>query len=65
MVTLLARLDAQVDWVGTSMGGLIGMGLGVAAGMPARLVLNDVGPAIEFAALQRIGTYLTRSAGAA
>ena len=60
MVTLLARLDAQqVDWVGTSMGGLIGLGLASLPGTPiARLVLNDVGPAIEFAALERIGTYL-------
>jgi len=60
MVTLLARLDAEVvDWVGTSMGGLIGMGLAALPGSPLRrLVLNDVGPTIEFASLQRIGTYL-------
>ena len=60
MVTLLARLDArQVDWVGTSMGGLIGLGLASLAGSPLRrLVLNDVGPTIEPQALQRIGTYL-------
>ena len=63
-VTLVARLGVeQVDWVGTSMGGLIGMGL---AGLPAtpvrKLVLNDVGPTIEAAALQRIGTYLGRPA---
>jgi pimeloyl-ACP methyl ester carboxylesterase len=60
MVTLLARLDAeQVDWVGTSMGGLIGLGLAGLPGSPVRrLVLNDVGPTIEWAALQRIGTYL-------
>ena len=60
MVTLLARLDAsQVHWVGTSMGGLIGMGLASLPGSPiARLVLNDVGPAIEYAALARIGGYL-------
>jgi pimeloyl-ACP methyl ester carboxylesterase len=60
MVTLIARLDAeQVDWVGTSMGGLIGMGLASFAGSPIRrLVLNDVGPAIGYAALARIGTYL-------
>lgn len=60
MVTLLARLDAQqVDWVGTSMGGLIGLGLASLPGSPVgRLVLNDVGPAIQYAALQRIGTYL-------
>lgn len=60
MVTLLARLDAeQVDWVGTSMGGLIGLGVAALKGSPLRrLVLNDVGPAIEPASLQRIGTYL-------
>ena len=60
MVTLLARLDVErVDWVGTSMGGLIGLGLAALPGSPvARLVLNDVGPAIQFAALARIGGYL-------
>ncbi len=60
MVTLLARLDApQVDWVGTSMGGLIGMALAALPGTPVRrLVLNDVGPKIEPAALARIGSYL-------
>jgi len=62
MVTLIARLDIEsVSWVGTSMGGLIGMGL---AGMPQspinRLVLNDVGPHIEPAALARIGAYVGR-----
>lgn len=60
MVTLLARLDAEVvDWVGTSMGGLIGLGLASLPGSPLRrLVLNDVGPSIQWSALQRIGTYL-------
>jgi pimeloyl-ACP methyl ester carboxylesterase len=60
MVTLLARLDAQeLHWVGTSMGGLIGMGVAQLAGSPLRkLVLNDVGPTIEYASLQRIGQYL-------
>jgi pimeloyl-ACP methyl ester carboxylesterase len=60
MVTLLARLDAQsVDWVGTSMGGLIGLGVAALDGSPLRrLVLNDVGPTIEPESLQRIGTYL-------
>ncbi|WP_077034053.1 alpha/beta fold hydrolase [Pelomonas sp. KK5] len=60
MVTLLARLDVeQVDWVGTSMGGLIGMGVASLPHSPIRrLVLNDVGPAIRFEAIQRIGTYL-------
>ena len=60
MVTLLARLDAQaVDWVGTSMGGLIGMGLASLDGSPVRkLVLNDVGPTVEPAAIARIAAYL-------
>lgn len=60
MVTLLARLDADtVHWVGTSMGGLIGMGLASLAGTPvSRLVLNDVGPALQPEALARIGAYL-------
>lgn len=67
MVTLLARLDADsVDWVGTSMGGLIGLGLASlpsAAGSPLRkLVLNDVGPSIQPASLQRIGSYLGQPA---
>lgn len=60
MVTLLARLNAkELDWLGTSMGGLIGLGLASLPGTPIRrLVLNDVGPAIQVEALQRIGTYL-------
>jgi pimeloyl-ACP methyl ester carboxylesterase len=60
MVTLLARLDAAtLDWVGTSMGGLIGMGLASLPGSPiSRLVLNDIGPTLSAQALTRIGTYL-------
>ena len=60
MVTLVARLDVpKVHWFGTSMGGLIGLGLASLAESPvARLVLNDVGPTIEYAALLRIGSYL-------
>ena len=60
MVTLVARLDVeQVDWVGTSMGGLIGLGLASLPKSPVRkLVLNDVGPSLCFEALQRIGSYL-------
>ena len=60
MVTLLARLNAdEVHWVGTSMGGLIGLGVAALPGSPVRrLVLNDVGPKIEHASLQRIGQYL-------
>jgi pimeloyl-ACP methyl ester carboxylesterase len=60
MVTLLARLDAEeLHWVGTSMGGLIGLGLASLPNSPVKkLVLNDVGPTIEPVALQRIGAYL-------
>lgn len=64
MVTLLARLNAStVHWVGTSMGGLIGLGLASLPGSPiSKLVLNDVGPTIEPISLQRIGTYLGQPA---
>ena len=60
MVTLIARLDVpSVSWVGTSMGGVIGMAL---AGDPAtpitRLVLNDIGPVITAASIQRIAETL-------
>ena len=60
MVTLLARLQArEVHWVGTSMGGLIGLTLAGMKDSPiSRLVLNDVGPKIEYEALVRIGQYL-------
>jgi pimeloyl-ACP methyl ester carboxylesterase len=60
MVTLIARLGVErVDWVGTSMGGLIGMALAAQEGAPInRLVLNDVGPVITVEALQRIATYV-------
>jgi pimeloyl-ACP methyl ester carboxylesterase len=65
MVALIARLNVEsVDWFGTSMGGLIGMAL---AGLPdspiRKLLLNDVGPHIEPAALERIGSYLGKSEG--
>ncbi len=60
MVTLLARLNADVvHWFGTSMGGLIGIGLASLKDSPIRkLVLNDVGPALNPAALVRIGDYI-------
>lgn len=60
MVTLLARLDvASVDWVGTSMGGLIAMPLAALPGNPIRkLVLNDVGPALDRTSLVTIADYI-------
>ena len=60
MVTLLARLDVEaVHWLGTSMGGLIGMALAAQENTPiARLVLNDVGPVLTAVSLKRIGEYL-------
>lgn len=72
MLALLAQLHQQapiatLDWVGTSMGGLIGMGIAGQPGLPMpapvrRLVLNDVGPSIQWEALQRIGLYLGQPA---
>ena len=68
MLAMLGQLHAQapittLDWVGTSMGGLIGMVVSGQPGLPLpaavrKLVLNDVGPALEYSALLRIGTYL-------
>jgi pimeloyl-ACP methyl ester carboxylesterase len=60
MAALLARLDvAEIDWVGTSMGGLIGMTLAAQPGSPIRrLVMNDIGPFLAKAGLERIGTYV-------
>ncbi len=68
MVALLAQLHAQapmqtLDWVGTSMGGLIGMVVAGQAEFPIpcpirRLVLNDVGPAVSWVAIERMKTYV-------
>ena len=62
MVTLIARLDVEeVHWLGTSMGGLIGMGLAIQENTPiTRLILNDVGPVVTAASLKRIGEYVGR-----
>lgn len=59
LVTLIARLDVpQVDWLGTSMGGLIGMVVAACERAPIRrLILNDVGPLISRESLQRIADY--------
>ncbi|MBB3120864.1 alpha/beta fold hydrolase [Pseudoduganella violacea] len=64
MVTLLARVLAKgerqsVDWFGTSMGGLIGLGLASLPDSPvSKLILNDIGPVLDPVALQRIGDYI-------
>ena len=68
MLTLLGQLHVAspittLDWVGTSMGGLIGMVVFGQPGLPLpapvhKLVLNDVGPAIEWLSIVRIGMYL-------
>jgi pimeloyl-ACP methyl ester carboxylesterase len=60
MVTLLARLDVEtVYWVGTSLGGLVGMALAAFQQTPvSKLVLNDVGPVLGAASLARIHDYV-------
>ena len=68
MLAMLAQLHqhapiSTLDWVGTSMGGLIGMALCGTPKLPLpvpvrKLVLNDVWPSIEWQAIRRIGTYL-------
>jgi pimeloyl-ACP methyl ester carboxylesterase len=60
MVTLIARLDVEaVNWLGTSMGGLVGMALAAQQGSPVRkLILNDAAPVIAKSALERIGSYV-------
>jgi len=60
MSTLIARLDVpEVDWVGTSLGGYIGMNMAALPHNPVRrLVLNDFGARVAHGALRRIATYL-------
>ncbi len=71
MLAMLAQLKpTTLDWLGTSMGGLIGMGVCNALAAAAqsgpsvvvrKLVLNDVGPVIQWESIVRIGTYLGRN----
>lgn len=70
LVTLMMALRGQgaqtMDWVGTSMGGLIGIAVAAQTALqpqlsalkPRKLVLNDIGPVVQWAALQRISGYL-------
>jgi pimeloyl-ACP methyl ester carboxylesterase len=62
MAVLIASLHAEtLDWLGTSMGGIIGMLLGSRPGSPIRkLVMNDVGSVVPKASLERIGQYVGR-----
>ena len=64
VLALLAGLGAgRVSVVGTSMGGLMAMLLAVRhPRLIARIVLNDVGPALEPHGLERIRTYVGRTA---
>ena len=63
MSGLIGRLGVrEVDWIGTSLGGHIGMELAARPGSPIRrLVLNDFGARVPVRALQRIGGYLRRA----
>lgn len=60
LTALIARAKPEsLSWVGTSMGGLLGIVLAGQPGSPIRrLVINDVGPQIEPAAVARIGDYV-------
>ncbi|MBS7807822.1 alpha/beta hydrolase [Variovorax sp. PCZ-1] len=70
LVTLLMALKGQgaqtLDWIGTSMGGLIGIAVAAQTAlqpqlkglMPRKLILNDVGPVVQWEALQRISSYI-------
>ena len=60
LTAMLAHADvSETAWVGTSMGGLLGMILAAQRATPiTRLVINDIGPAIEPVALLRIAGYV-------
>jgi pimeloyl-ACP methyl ester carboxylesterase len=67
-IRALGSADIQLDWVGVSMGGLIGMALATQPVLPLtlpvpvrRLVISDIGPLIPVTALARIGQYLGRA----
>ncbi len=60
LTALIARTGVdKVSWVGTSMGGLLGIVIAGQPGSPiSRLVVNDVGPVIEPSAVERINSYV-------
>ncbi len=63
MTALIARLDVEgLDWLGTSMGGLVGMMLASQPNAPIRrLIVNDIGPFIPKVSLERIADYAGES----
>ncbi len=64
MNAVLARLEVdEVDWVGNSLGGLVGMILAAQPGTPIRrFVINDIGPLVPGAAMRRLGAYVNAPA---
>ena len=65
MVSLIARIGvSEVNWLGTSMGGIIGMMLASLPKTPIKkLILNDVGMVIPSLAMTRIATYAQNDLG--
>jgi pimeloyl-ACP methyl ester carboxylesterase len=65
MVTVIARLDVEaVSWLGTSMGGFVGMALAAQSGNPIRkLILNDAAPVVAKVALERVAAYVGQELG--
>jgi pimeloyl-ACP methyl ester carboxylesterase len=63
MTALIAALGpVEIDWVGTSLGGLIGMVLAALPGSPIRrIVVNDIGPYLPWAGLFRLGANLNEA----
>src|SRR5690606_23060795 len=61
IVALLAHIDAkEITWIGTSMGGILGMMIAAQKDHPIRrMVINDIGPFIPAEALTRIKQYVT------
>jgi pimeloyl-ACP methyl ester carboxylesterase len=61
MSALISGLEGRISWVGTSLGGLIGIVLAGSEDSPiARLALNDIGPDVPFAAAGRISLRCAR-----
>lgn len=62
LTVLLGRLGVeQVDWLGTSLGGWLGIAMAAQAATPIRrLLVNDIGPEVPKEALERIAIYAGR-----